>query len=308
MKLGLLTAAFPDTPLTEVADWAAGQRLRRCSRSPAGRAPTARRGATPACRHIDCADLSDDQAKELVGDLAERGVEISGARLLPEPAAPRPRAPRRGDRPPRPRHHGGRQARRARSSTRSSATTRTGRCSENFARVHQGVAGHRRPRRRPRRQDRHRELPDDLLRRRVAGRQQPDAHAGGVARRVRPPRRRHARAQPRPVAPRVADDRLRAGRARVRRPHLPRPRQGHGDRPRGPLRARRAVGRDRAGRCPACPGSARCAGTASSARCTGSGYDYAVVVEHEDRQFEGSDEKVKAGFLLARNAVAPYIV
>ncbi|HEY4728518.1 MAG TPA: sugar phosphate isomerase/epimerase, partial [Actinomycetes bacterium] len=23
MKLGLLTAAFPDTPLTEVADWAA---------------------------------------------------------------------------------------------------------------------------------------------------------------------------------------------------------------------------------------------------------------------------------------------
>ena len=38
------------------------------------------------------------------------------------------------------------------------------------------------------------------------------------------------------------------------------------------------------------------------------GYDYAIVVEHEDRQFEGSDEKVKAGFLLARNAVAPYIV
>ena len=30
------------------------------------------------------------------------------------------------------------------------------------------------------------------------------------------PRRRHARAQPRPVTPRLADDRLRAGRARVR--------------------------------------------------------------------------------------------
>ena len=38
------------------------------------------------------------------------------------------------------------------------------------------------------------------------------------------------------------------------------------------------------------------------------GYDYAIVVEHEDRRFEGSDEKIKAGFLLARNAVAPYIV
>ena len=37
------------------------------------------------------------------------------------------------------------------------------------------------------------------------------------------------------------------------------------------------------------------------------GYDGAVVVEHEDRRFEGSDEKVKAGFVLARNAVAPFI-
>ena len=63
-----------------------------------------------------------------------------------------------------------------------------------------------------------------------------------------------------------------------------------------------------AGRSRACPGSARSAGTASSPRCTRSGYDYAVVVEHEDRQFEGTDEKVKAGFLIARNAVAPYIV
>jgi sugar phosphate isomerase/epimerase len=37
------------------------------------------------------------------------------------------------------------------------------------------------------------------------------------------------------------------------------------------------------------------------------GYDYAVVVEHEDRGFEGSDERVKAGFRIARDAVAPYI-
>jgi sugar phosphate isomerase/epimerase len=38
------------------------------------------------------------------------------------------------------------------------------------------------------------------------------------------------------------------------------------------------------------------------------GYDGCVVIEHEDRDFEGSDERVKAGFLLARNAVAPYVV
>ena len=38
------------------------------------------------------------------------------------------------------------------------------------------------------------------------------------------------------------------------------------------------------------------------------GYDYCVVVEHEDRGFEGTDAKIKAGFLIARDAVAPYIV
>ena len=50
MKIGLLTAAFPDTPLTEVADWAAAT-ASRCSRSPAGREPTARPGATPGGAH-----------------------------------------------------------------------------------------------------------------------------------------------------------------------------------------------------------------------------------------------------------------
>ena len=38
------------------------------------------------------------------------------------------------------------------------------------------------------------------------------------------------------------------------------------------------------------------------------GYDYVLCVEHEDRQFEGSDELVKRGFLLARNTLAPLLV
>jgi sugar phosphate isomerase/epimerase len=38
------------------------------------------------------------------------------------------------------------------------------------------------------------------------------------------------------------------------------------------------------------------------------GYEGAVVVEHEDRQFEGTDELVKRGFLLARNVLQPYLV
>lgn len=38
-----------------------------------------------------------------------------------------------------------------------------------------------------------------------------------------------------------------------------------------------------------------------------SGYDYVVSVEHEDRNFEGSDELVQRGFLLARDALKPLI-
>lgn len=37
------------------------------------------------------------------------------------------------------------------------------------------------------------------------------------------------------------------------------------------------------------------------------GYDYVVSVEHEDRNFEGSDELVRRGFLIARDALRPHI-
>ncbi len=38
------------------------------------------------------------------------------------------------------------------------------------------------------------------------------------------------------------------------------------------------------------------------------GYDFVISIEHEDRSFEGSEELVKRGFLIARNALLPYIV
>jgi sugar phosphate isomerase/epimerase len=38
------------------------------------------------------------------------------------------------------------------------------------------------------------------------------------------------------------------------------------------------------------------------------GYDYVVSIEHEDRRFEETDELVKRGFLIARNALRPHIV
>jgi sugar phosphate isomerase/epimerase len=37
------------------------------------------------------------------------------------------------------------------------------------------------------------------------------------------------------------------------------------------------------------------------------GYDYVVSVEHEDRAFEGTEELVKRGFLIARDALKPFI-
>ena len=37
------------------------------------------------------------------------------------------------------------------------------------------------------------------------------------------------------------------------------------------------------------------------------GYDGPVVIEHEDRSFEGSDDKVKRGFLLARDVLRPFV-
>ncbi|MET0577723.1 MAG: TIM barrel protein, partial [Ilumatobacteraceae bacterium] len=89
MKLGLLTAAFPDTPLTEVADWAAANGFAALEVAcwPRADGPTRRYAGVS---HIDCADLSDDRAKDLVGDLAERGVEISGLGYYPNPLDPDP--------------------------------------------------------------------------------------------------------------------------------------------------------------------------------------------------------------------------
>ena len=43
------------------------------------------------------------------------------------------------------------------------------------------------------------------------------------------------------------------------------------------------------------------------AALTWAGYDYVLSIEHEDRAFEGSEEKVKRGFLLARDVLRPYV-
>src|SRR4029453_18060277 len=87
MKLGLLTAAFPDTPLAEVADWAGrnGFSMREVACWPRSDGPTRRYAGVS---HIDCANLSDGEAKDLVGDLADRGVQISALGYYPTPLHP----------------------------------------------------------------------------------------------------------------------------------------------------------------------------------------------------------------------------
>jgi sugar phosphate isomerase/epimerase len=37
-------------------------------------------------------------------------------------------------------------------------------------------------------------------------------------------------------------------------------------------------------------------------------YNGVICIEHEDHRFEGSDEAIKRGFLLARDQLAPYVV
>jgi sugar phosphate isomerase/epimerase len=37
------------------------------------------------------------------------------------------------------------------------------------------------------------------------------------------------------------------------------------------------------------------------------GYDGPIIIEHEDRVFEGTDEKIKRGFLVARDQLRPFI-
>lgn len=82
MKLGLLTAPFESHPLSDVADWAAGNGFSMlevaCWPIEGGQK---RRYAGTA--HIDVANLSKTQASELVDDLKARGIEISGLGYYP---------------------------------------------------------------------------------------------------------------------------------------------------------------------------------------------------------------------------------
>ena len=84
MKLGLLTAPFPDRDLNAVADWAVGAGF-GCLEVACWPREGAEARRYAGTSHIDVAGLSDAQAQETVAALRDKGIEISGLGYYPNP-------------------------------------------------------------------------------------------------------------------------------------------------------------------------------------------------------------------------------
>ena len=305
MKLGLLTAAFPDTPLSEVADWAAGNGFSMLEVAcwPRSDGPTRRYAGVS---HIDCANLSDGEAKDLVGDLAERGVEISALGYYPNPLHPDL------DHRAEVIAHLGHVIDAATKLDVPIVNTFIGNDKDkpvkaNFAEFTKV-------------------WPDIVARAADAGVKiaiencpmifSQDEWPGGN-------NLMHTPAAWREVFGYLEGDTLGLN---LDPSHLvwqmidyERVVREFGDRlyhvhakdmeiDREGLYERGVLSAGMGWQVPRLPGLGEVRWDRFVSALYKAGYDYAIVVEHEDRQFEGSEEKVKAGFLLARNAVAPYIV
>jgi len=87
VRLGLNTAPFGELTVQEVADWASanGYEMLEVCCWPSGEGATRRYAGV--C-HIDVDTVTDDNASEIVDDLAARGITISGLGYYPNPLAP----------------------------------------------------------------------------------------------------------------------------------------------------------------------------------------------------------------------------
>ncbi|TGP23633.1 MULTISPECIES: sugar phosphate isomerase/epimerase [unclassified Mesorhizobium] len=87
MKLGLLTAPFPDAPLGEVVDWArsAGFEALEIACWPKASGSSRRYAGTS---HIDAVGTSASEAKDIAAELAGKGLTISGLGFYPNPLHP----------------------------------------------------------------------------------------------------------------------------------------------------------------------------------------------------------------------------
>ncbi|UPH70147.1 sugar phosphate isomerase/epimerase [Abyssibius alkaniclasticus] len=84
MKLGILTAPFEDTELMDVADWSAANGFSALEIAcwPATSGDLRRYAGTS---HINVDGLSKAQGNEIAGALADKGIEISGLGYYPNP-------------------------------------------------------------------------------------------------------------------------------------------------------------------------------------------------------------------------------
>ena len=84
VKLGFLTAPFPQTPLMQVADWgrSVGFETMEIACWPKSTGPTRRYAGTT---HIDAASVSASGAKEIVAELKDKNLSISGLAYYPNP-------------------------------------------------------------------------------------------------------------------------------------------------------------------------------------------------------------------------------
>lgn len=87
MHLGFLTVPFADTPLNGVADWARSESFEALEIAcwPRSAGPTRRYAGTS---HIDVTNLSAGLAKEIPAELAEKGIAISALSYYPNPLHP----------------------------------------------------------------------------------------------------------------------------------------------------------------------------------------------------------------------------
>jgi sugar phosphate isomerase/epimerase len=87
MKLGFLTAPLPDMALGDIAAWAAANGFESLEIAcwPPAKGPTRRYAGTS---HIDVTDLSESRASEIVDEVASHGLSISGLGFYPNPIHP----------------------------------------------------------------------------------------------------------------------------------------------------------------------------------------------------------------------------
>jgi len=89
MKLGFLTAPLPDTPLMDIADWAVdnGFEVLEIACWPRAGGASRRYAGTS---HVDVANLSSSHGREIADEISGKGLAISGLGFYPNPLHPDP--------------------------------------------------------------------------------------------------------------------------------------------------------------------------------------------------------------------------